>query len=349
MTRHFYANPGYRAAKAALNRSPQQARKLAGPPIIIDGFELDVYVQLMLQAQERIPGLAAFIDPAAPIVEHRKVFERSTSLAMPRAKRVDTEDRIIPGAQGPIGIRLYRAHDMAGNPPILMYFHGGGFVVGGLDSHDANCRMLARITRALVISVDYRLAPEAPFPAAVEDGLAAYQWALSADLNAQPKIAVMGDSAGGNLAAVVCLMARERDVQPPIAQGLVYPVTDWRMYTASHLTFAEGYFLSAAQIHFFRDNYVPESEWLNPFASPLLAEDHSHLPPARIWTGGFDPLRDEGEAYFEELADSGVQVELRMEPGMIHGFFGMGLLPGGMERISFLSREMSELMWSNVG
>lgn len=349
MTKHFYANPGFRAAKAALNRSPEQARKLAGPAVVIDGNELDVYVQLMLQAQDRIPNLATFLGPEVPVQQHRQALEQNSRLALPRAKQVNTQDLTIPGIAGPIGVRIYRAHNLAANPPVLLYFHGGGFVVGSLDTHDANCRMLARITRAMVISVDYRLAPESPFPAAVEDGFAAYQWAVSADLGAQPKVAVMGDSAGGNLAAAVCLKAREEDVQPPIAQGLVYPVTDWRMGTVSHRTFAEGYFLSAAQMHFFRDHYVPQAQWLNPLASPLLADDHSDLPPARIWTAGFDPLRDEGELYFEELADAGVPVELRMEPSMVHGFFGMGMLPGGLERISFLAREMSELLWSNVG
>lgn len=235
------------------------------------------------------------------------------------------EDRSIPGPAGEIPIRIYRPAD--GTLPAVVYFHGGGWVIGNLDSHDLVCRMLANRSGAVVISVDYRLAPEAKYPAAADDSYAATKWVAehAAELDIDPNaIAVGGDSAGGNLAAVVSLMAKERGGPNIALQMLVYPVTDYSFDTVSYSDNGEGYFLSKDAMVWFWDHYLNDpSEGSQANASPLQAEDLSGLPPAWIITAEYDPLRDEGEAYAERLREAGVQVTVERYNGMIHGFFSM--------------------------
>ncbi len=218
---------------------------------------------------------------------------------------------------------------------MIVYYHGGGHVICDLDTHDQPCRFLARETPALLLSVDYRLAPEHHFPAAVEDALAAFRFAhAEADrLGADPRrIAVAGDSAGGNLAAVVAQLAATDGGPRPAFQGLIYPVIDYSSKRASYETFAEGFFLTRAEMDWFRDHYLAAAaDRADPRASPILADDLSGTPPAHIITAGFDPLRDEGEAYAERLREAGVRVTLRREPDLVHGFINaVGL--GGRSR-----------------
>lgn len=248
------------------------------------------------------------------------------------------EDLSIPGPGGDLPVRVY-AMEHGGLRPALVYFHGGGFVFGNLDTHDAVCRAIAKHSGAVVISVDYRLAPEHKFPAAVEDSHAATVWVAA---NAErlgidaSRIAVGGDSAGGNLATVVAMRCRDAGGPALAAQVLLYPVTDTSSFeTASHREFAEGYFLTRGAMDWFTGHYVASSDQRrHPEASPLLASNLSSLPPALVITAEFDPLRDEGEAYAERLRQAGVPVTISRYPGMIHGFISMhGVLAGGRQAI----------------
>lgn len=275
---------------------------------------------------EQLGGGGASVDltqvPAAIVREGFKNL-------MPRAAGqpvAKVEDRSVPGPAGEIPVRIY-APAAAGPLPLLVYFHGGGFVVCDLDSHDGLCRSLTHATGCITVSVDYRLAPEAKFPAAPEDCFAATRWVAehARELGGDAaRLAVAGDSAGGNLAAVVALMARERGGPALVHQLLIYPVTDHGFDTASYKANAEGYFLTRDMMRWFWGHYLAKPEdGSHPHASPLRAPDLSGLPPATVVTAEYDPLRDEGEAYARRLEKAGVPVELRRYPGMIHGFFGM--------------------------
>jgi len=236
------------------------------------------------------------------------------------------EDRSIPGPAGSIPVRVYTP---AGDAPfpILVFFHGGGWVIGDLESHDPVCRALANAAACVVVSVDYRRAPEARFPAAAEDCFAAtaYVAGHAAEFGGDPsRLAVGGDSAGGNLAAVVSLMARDRRGPRIAFQLLVYPVTDFNFETASYQQNAEGYLLTTNAMRWFWNHYLPSpDEGAHPYASPLRADNLSGLPPALVITAEFDPLRDEGNAYGEALRAAGVPVTVHCYDGMIHGFFNM--------------------------
>jgi acetyl esterase len=241
------------------------------------------------------------------------------------------EDAAIPGPTGDIAIRTYRP-DTDGPVPTVVYFHGGGFVIGDLDTQDDHARLICRDVEAVVVSVDYRLAPEHPFPAGYEDCLAATRWAADnvADLGGDAdRIAVAGDSAGGNLAAAVALTTT-RDGGPKLAaQLLLYPGVDFREDDDLHpsrVENGEGLFLTAEDMRWFRSQYLQaEGDSTDPRASVLLAPDLTGLPPAVVGTGEYDPLRDEGEAYAKALESAGVKVVLRRYDGLIHGFFGMGV------------------------
>jgi acetyl esterase/lipase len=234
------------------------------------------------------------------------------------------EPLTIPAPAGAIPARLYVPRADARRRPLVVYFHGGGWVVGGLDTHDRVCRVLAREADAIVTSVDYRLAPEHRFPAAIDDALAAFRWAVeNAELvGADPtRVAVAGDSAGGNLAAVVAQLAVADGGPRPAAQLLIYPVTDVSKKHPSYRLFSHGYFLTEAEMDWYRAHYLPsESLATDPRVSPLLANDVRDLPPAVVLTSGFDVLRDEGEAYAARLKDAGVPTTHKRHAGQIHGF-----------------------------
>lgn len=231
------------------------------------------------------------------------------------------EDRSIPGPAGDIAIRLYAStSDTA--LPVIAFFHGGGWVLSSVDGHDSLARRLAARTGALVVSVEYRLAPEHPFPAPHDDCYAATTWLAehAAEIGGDPaRLAVAGDSAGGNLAAGVALRARDEGL-PLSYQLLIYPCIDDRQTTQSMVDNATGYFLTARDMAWFWDNYVPPEHRSNPYAVPGRATDLSGLPPTHIQTAEFDPLRDEGEDYGGRLADAGVSATITRYDGAVHGF-----------------------------
>ncbi len=234
------------------------------------------------------------------------------------------------GSAGPVPLRAYRPKGAGKDEvlPALVYIHGGGWVIGDLDTHDVVCRTLANGARCAVFSVEYRKAPESPFPAAVDDCFSSLIFISknSGSLKINPaQIAVGGDSAGGNLAAAIALMAREADGPAISFQLLIYPATDHRLGHPSIDANGEGYLLTKKVMQYFRGHYLPrEEDWLDWRASPLLATSLANLPPAYVMTAGFDPLRDEGKAYAERLAKEGVKTEYRNYADMVHGFITMG-------------------------
>jgi acetyl esterase len=241
----------------------------------------------------------------------------------------NVESRTIPGPAGEIPIRIYTPQG-DGPFPVVVYFHGGGWVLGNLETNDGICRAVANGAACVVVAVDYRLAPEHKFPAAPEDCYAATLWAARhiEEINGdRARLAVAGDSAGGNLAAVVALMARDRGGPSLAFQMLVYPITDLRMTSASYEENAHAPMLTRDDMIWFREHYIRDArDVMNPLASPLLVEDLSGLPPALIVTAGYDPLRDEGEQYGERLQDAGTPVMVRRYDDLAHGFLRLDLI-----------------------
>ena len=232
----------------------------------------------------------------------------------------------VPGAA--LKVRRYRPLGVEGKSlPTLIYYHGGGWVIGNIETHDSTCRRIANKSRCQVISVDYRLAPEHPFPTPIEDSLAAFRHIRdnAALYEADPaRLAVGGDSAGGNIAAVLCQACKQTGEPMPAFQMLIYPATDARRQSASRRLFAEGYFLTEDLMDWFWKAYAPaDADLTDVRLSPVLAEDVSGLPPAFVLTAGYDPLRDEGRAYADRLIDAGVKTTYVNYPGTIHGFFSL--------------------------
>ncbi len=280
------------------------------------------------QARTFLDQVAAAGIPDAPGQSPKEVRTQMEvgSLMLGRPPKVGRmEDRSFEGPGGPVRVRLTTPESCGGSVcPGLVYFHGGGWVAGSIATHDHLCRAIANEAGVAVVSVDYRLAPEFPFPAAVEDADAATIWVSenAEELGIDPtRLAVGGDSAGGNLAAVVARRARDRGGPPLAFQVLLYPATDADLNTQSYLENADGYFLTRAAMSWYWDHYLPDrARRLDPDASPLRAEDLTGLPPALVLTAEYDPLRDEGEAYARRLAEAGVKVTTAAYPGMIHGF-----------------------------
>jgi acetyl esterase len=278
----------------------------------------------------RLSGRPPYETLTAP--EAREMFLAAReALAPDPAQVAEVRELLAPGAAGTvIPLRLYRGAATARGEilPALVYFHGGGWVIGDLDTHDSLCRHLANAARCIVVAVDYRLAPEHKFPAAVEDCFAATSWvaqegaALSIDCE---RLAVGGDSAGGNLAAVVSLIAGDRGAPKLRCQALLYPAVDCGMTHPSHDRFAEGYLLTRPTMKWFYEQYLREPADVGDWrASPLRADDLSGVAPALVLTAGNDVLCDEGEAYARRLQEAGVPVQLRHFPDQIHGFLTMG-------------------------
>jgi len=264
--------------------------------------------------------------------ESRARYRASTPVYAPETQALKlVEDFGVPGPAGPVPVRLYQPEALLDGTvlPVLIFLHGGGWVFGDLDSHDHVCRALAHEAAMVVLSVDYRLAPENPFPAAVDDCMAVLRWvtANAEGIGGDPaRIAVGGDSAGGNLSAVTALQARGDDEAAVAFQLLVYPSTDFEADTPSLHENADGYLLTQAAIEHFAGLYVPAgTDRRDPRISPIYG-DLAGLPPAHVITAEFDPLRDEGAAYAEALKAAGVDVTYSLYPGMVHGFMRMGAL-----------------------
>ncbi len=316
----------HRLAKAVCGLPPRAQRRLFGPPPTMDGQTLasDIHALIRLAAIAGTTSFTAGKAVADARAENRLGAEATA--ARPPIPMARIEALELPGPAGPLPARLYVPAGLPGGEPapLLVYYHGGGWVVGDLDTHDGVCRFLAAAAGVAVLSVDYRLAPEHPFPAAVEDSLAAFAWAAenAASLGADPaRIAVGGDSAGGNLSASVSLLARAAGGPTPAMQLLIYPVTDALGGQRSRELFAEGFLLTRGDMDYFEAHYLPPgADPADPRVSVLQAPDLSGLPPAYVATAGFDPLRDEGEAYALRLREAGVPVALRRHPGLIHSF-----------------------------
>ncbi len=312
-----------RAAVAAVGSAPTPVKRvLFGAPERRDGLALHPDMQAML-ALMRLENP----DPAStPFSRQRRDMSRSDRLVGGNQPIGAVTDRQIAGAGGPLRLRFYTPRDITGPSPALVFFHGGGFALGDLESHDSLCRALAEWAMVRVIAVDYRLAPEKPFPAAVDDCVTAWQWVAenAPGLAVDPdRISVGGDSAGGNLATVVAQEMVRTGGPVPRSQLLIYPVTDFTSISDSRREFARGFFLTDDLMDQFTDAYLVSGEdRSDPRISPIKGDLHD-LPPAHVVTAGFDPLRDEGEAYAEAMRAAGVRVTTQREEGLIHGFANM--------------------------
>jgi acetyl esterase len=317
-----------------------------GRAVIIDGNTLDPTLQLMLSGMRTVGIQGLTLDDAAAA----RAQLRESLLNFPGPQiHVEVDDLSLPGPAGDLRARHYRPTTAAA-APLLVFYHGGGWAIGDLDTHDALCRLTCRDAGIHVLSIDYRLAPEHPAPAALEDAYAAFKWAYenAGELGAAPgRVAVGGDSAGGNLAAVVCQLARDEaqnGASPvPVLQWLIYPRTDFTARTRSLSLFASGFLLTRRDIDWFHAQYLRGSgiDATDPRVSPLLAESLSGLAPALIAVGGFDPLRDEGESYAAALRAAGTPVDLRYLGSLTHGF--ANLFPLGGESALATSELVSAL------
>jgi len=322
---------------------PRMKTWLSGKPgVVVEGLALHPDMQLLISARawRNGRGFMRSREPAAARASMRREALWYSNEGPPIGA---VTDRTIAGPAGPLRARLYRSAEPSGPHPLIVFFHGGGFVTGDLDTHDEACRWLCHDAGANVLAVEYRLAPEHRFPAAVEDAVAAFRWAAehAAELGADPsRLGVAGDSAGGNLAAVVAQLCAGDGGPAPSLQVLVYPKTDQRQQHRSLQLFADGFFLTRADIDWFDESYLgPRGEHrLDPRASPALAADLGKLCRAIVVTAGFDPLRDEGDEYAALLERAGVPTTLLRFEGMIHGFINMG-------SVSPRAREA----WSEVG
>jgi acetyl esterase len=259
----------------------------------------------------------------------RQMYRERRSFSQPEPRAMaEVRDLVATGPHGDIALRLYRPAGLEGPAPTLVYYHGGGWVIGDLDTHDVLCRQLADEGRCVVVAVDYRMGPEHRFPAAVDDVLAATRWlqaqagTLGLDVR---RFAVGGDSAGGNLAAVVALAWRDAgELNPLRFQLLIYPATDMRAGAPSHTSNGQGYVLTSDTIAYFQRHYLDTEQHADWRASPLLHADLSRLPPALVLTAGFDPLRDEGRQYADSLSAAGSTAQYVCFERQIHGFITMG-------------------------
>ena len=309
------------AAERLGRLTPRLQRRLSGrAPVIIDGQRLEADVQLMLALRERI---------GAPVFDQNLTVERARALTREEAflargtRRVPVghvEDLTVAGRPA----RKYTSAE-PGEKPLLLYLHGGGFVVGDLDTHDSPCRMLCRHAGVDVLNIEYRKAPEHPFPGYVEDARAAFRWASER----YERVAVGGDSAGGNLAATIAI-----EFDPALAL-LIYPVVDATQVRRSRELFGDGFFLTDELMEWYTGHYLPEgADRADPLRSPLLSPRLAESAPALVITAGFDPLRDEGEAYADALRAAGVRVMQRRFPGLFHGFINsIGASPSSRDAL----------------
>ena len=312
----------FRVANLLSGLPPRVQVGLSGkPPIRVDGQTLEPDIQLTLSLVERqgAPKLQTLSPPEA-----REVYRKQVAVSNgPPTPVGSVRDLMVDGADGPLAARHYSPDEGGGPRPLIVFFHGGGFVVGDLDTHDAPCRLLCRHSGAHVLAVDYRLAPEHPFPAAVEDGRAAFRWAVehAAELGADPaRVAVAGDSAGGTISAVISWQAATGGGPAPVLQVLLYHATESEKSSRSRELFADGFLLTRDLLDWFTEQYVSGADTTDPRLSVSRAGSLEGVAPALIVTAGFDPLRDEGEAYAEALRAASVPVVAWRFPGLVHGF-----------------------------
>jgi acetyl esterase len=297
-------------------------KALAGRPVAIDGQQLQVELQLALKLLALVgePSLQTLGVAGA----RARTAADARNLEGPKLAGVHVEEVAVCGATGPLAARLYVPDGATEQGGLLVYFHGGGFVVCDLHTHDNSCRFLAREAGARVLAIDYRRAPEHRFPAAIEDALAAFRFAVehAPELGSNPgRVAVGGDSAGGNLAAGVAQLTAADGGPTPIFQLLFYPWLDLSCKRKSYRLFGSGFYLTEEHLEWYKHRYLlDESAALDPRCSPLLAEDLGKVAPAYIATAGFDPLRDDGEDYAQRLRAAGVPVALHRQRQLIHGF-----------------------------
>ncbi len=312
-----------------LSLSPGAQRRLAGRPVVIEGNELSVQAQLMLRLQRwvREPALESL-----PMQHSRVMTGRQAAIVGGHHPVGRVEDRTVGGAEGDLPARLYVPRAGLGDEraPLAVFFHGGGMVRGDIESHDAVCRFLCEQAGVRVLSVDYRLAPEHPFPAGTDDAFAAVRWVSErpAEYGADPaRLAVAGDSAGGHLAASAAIRAAQEGV-PLAFQLLIYPMTQLGNDFPSRTRFAEGFFLTKDFMDQAEEMYLAGGDPTDPAGSVLLAEIPDGLAPAYLCTAGFDPLRDEGNAYAEKLAAAGVSIEHEVFGDHIHAFANLLAVEG---------------------
>ena len=310
--------------KFVCNLPPRLQRLLFGQAPVVDGQRLEPDIHALLWLDRLVGGESLGGGKSVGETRAERRYEARIVAHRPPIAMERVESLQIPGPTGAIGARLYTPPAAEDPSALLVYFHGGGWVIGDLDTHDDPCRFLAAHSGASVLSVDYRLAPEHPFPAAAEDALAAYEWATgnAGPLGVDPRrIAVGGDSAGGNLAAAVCLMAGDADVPSPAMQLLIYPVTETAGTVKSRQAFAEGFLLTRGDMDWFEERYLPPgADREDPRVALLNAPDLSGLPPTYLAVAGFDPLRDEGLAFADRLREANVPVAARLHPGLVHSF-----------------------------
>jgi len=337
------------AAALGADRLPTSLQVLLSlrPRVRTDGQTLDSTLQLVLAFGRQRHGER--IIEHRPLEYRRRLRRDILAIRGPVTAVAGVEALTIPGPADPIPARCYRPAAVSGPLPLLVYLHGGGFVGGDLDTHDELCRLLATEAGAVVLSVAYRLAPEARFPAAVEDSLAAYRWAVghaTALGAAAGRVSIGGDSAGGNLAAVVALVERDAGRAGPLTQLLIYPPTDQPTPRKSHELFDSGLLLSMAERNAFYRQYAAlagadATDWR---VSPLRAERHDGVGAAFVVVAGFDVLRDEGEAYASALVAAGVECRVQREPSLCHGFVNLtGVSVACREAVARIGRGWREL------
>jgi len=313
---------------------PVHAVLAGAPPPHAAGLEPDALLLARLAGWSGVPAAST------PVEKLRAEFARRVApLAIDPPPTVRATDVTLAGPAGPLTARLYVPDEAPPGGPLLVYYHGGGWVEGSAATHEPSCRLLAHLAGVRVLSVDYRPAPEHPFPAAADDATAAYRdaRARARDFGADPaRVAVGGDSAGGNLAAVVALDLRG-DPSAPVFQLLIYPALDMSRKHPSRLRFGDGFVLTEENMTWYEDQYVPDhARRADPRVSPLLAPDLAGLPPAYVATALADPLRDEGEAYADRLRAAGVTVALHRHP-QVHGFFNVTIMRSGLRGLTLIA------------